>query len=115
MDSYYFCNTVLEEAKALALAGTRKVTLRDLHIHIDNSTVQNSKLTTGELDEVRLIRGDHPPYLPDIAPSDFWFFGWNKREMNGQAFSSRGRSKHSYSKFGQEWIPVNFSAYLMNG
>jgi hypothetical protein len=25
------------------------------------------------------------------------------------------RSKQSYSICGQEWIPVNFSAYLMNG
>jgi hypothetical protein len=29
MDSYYFCNTVLEAVKAGALAGTWKATLRD--------------------------------------------------------------------------------------
>jgi hypothetical protein len=46
-------------------------------------------LTKGKLDEIRLIRWDHPPYSPDIAPSDFWFFGWSKREMKGQAFSGR--------------------------
>jgi hypothetical protein len=47
MDSYSFCNTVLERIKVYALAGTRKATLRDFHIHIDNCKVYNSKLTKG--------------------------------------------------------------------
>jgi histone-lysine N-methyltransferase SETMAR len=81
MDSYDFCNTVLERVKAGALAGTRKATLRDFHLHMDNCKVDNSKLTKGKLDEIRLTRWDHPPYSPDIAPSDFWFFGWSKRKM----------------------------------
>jgi hypothetical protein len=29
------------------------------------------------------------PYSPNITASDFWFFGWSKREMKGQASSSR--------------------------
>jgi hypothetical protein len=56
MDSYYLCNTVLEGIETGALAGTRKATLRDFHIHIDNCKVHNSKLTKGKLDEIRLIR-----------------------------------------------------------
>jgi hypothetical protein len=89
MDSYYFCNIVLEGVKAGALAGIRKATLRDFHVYMDNCKVHNSKSTKRKLDEIRLIRWDHPPYLPNIAPSDFWFFGWSKREMTGQASSSR--------------------------
>jgi hypothetical protein len=49
MDSSDFCNTVLEGVKAGALAGTRKATLRDFYIHIDNRKVHNSKLTKGKL------------------------------------------------------------------
>jgi hypothetical protein len=89
MDSYHFCNTVLEGVKSGALDGTRRATLRDFHIHRDNCTVDNLKFTKRKLDEIRLIRWDHPPYSPDITPSDFWFFGWTKREMKRQAFSSR--------------------------
>jgi hypothetical protein len=89
MDSYYFCNTLLAGVKTGACAGTQKAILRDFHIHMDNCKVHNSKLTKEKLHEIRLIRWDHPPYLPYIARSDFWFFGWSKREMNGQAFSSR--------------------------
>jgi hypothetical protein len=36
MDFYYFCNTVLEGVEAAALVGTRKATLRNVHIHMDN-------------------------------------------------------------------------------
>jgi hypothetical protein len=56
MDSYSFCNTVLERIKAGAIAGRRKATLRDFHIHMDNCKIHNSKLTKGKLDEIRLIR-----------------------------------------------------------
>jgi hypothetical protein len=54
-----------------------------------NCKVLDSKLTKGKFDKIRFIRWGHPPYPPDIAPSDFRFFGWNKREMKGQAFSGR--------------------------
>jgi hypothetical protein len=87
-DAYYFCNTVLEGVKAGALAGTRKATLSYYHIHLDNCKVHNSKLTKGKLEEIRLIRWNYPAYSPDITPTDFWFFGWSKNEMKGQAFSS---------------------------
>jgi hypothetical protein len=56
MDSYYFCNTVLERVKTGTLAGIRKVALRNFHIHLDNCKVHNSKLAQGKLDEIRLIR-----------------------------------------------------------
>jgi hypothetical protein len=41
------------------------------------------------LEEIRLIRWDHSPYSLDLAPSDFWFFGWSKKEMKEPAFSKR--------------------------
>jgi hypothetical protein len=71
MDSYCFCNIVLEGVRVGALAGTRKTTLRDFHIPMDKCKVHNSKLTKGKLDEVRPIRWSHSPYSPDIAPPDF--------------------------------------------
>jgi hypothetical protein len=89
MDSYYFCNIVLEGVKAGALAAT----LRDFHIQRDNCKVHNSRLMKGKSDEIRLIRRDRPPNSPDVASSDFWYFGWSKREMKGQAFSSRDAVK----------------------
>jgi hypothetical protein len=78
MDSYHFCNTIVEGVKAGAIVGTQKETLRDLHIHMDNRKVYHSELTKRKLDKIRLIRWDHPPFSPDNAPSDFWFSGGAK-------------------------------------
>jgi hypothetical protein len=71
VDSYYLCGTVLEGVKAGTLAGTRKATLTDFHIHMGNYKVHNSDLTKGKLDEIQLIRWDHLPHSLDIAPLHF--------------------------------------------
>jgi hypothetical protein len=47
-----------------------------------------------EIDEKKIERDlahsmGPSPHSPDVAPSDFWFFGWSKRKISGQAFSSR--------------------------
>jgi hypothetical protein len=73
MDSYDFCNAVLEGVKARALVGTRRATLRDIHIHMDNCKVHNSKLTKGKLDDIRLIRWDHPHTHQILHPRIFSF------------------------------------------
>jgi hypothetical protein len=52
-----------------------KATLRDFQVQMDNHKIHYSKLAKGTLDEIRLIRSDHSPYSPDIAPSDFGFSG----------------------------------------
>jgi histone-lysine N-methyltransferase SETMAR len=83
MDPYYSCNTVLEGVKVSPFAGTRKETLRDVHIYMDNCNVHNPKLTKGKLDKIRFIRRDHSPYSPDIAPSDFWVLGQRRDEGRG--------------------------------
>jgi hypothetical protein len=57
------------------------------------------------LDEIWLIRRDHPQYSPDISPADFWFFGWRKREMKGQAFSSKRAVKTLLLEM---WARMNF-------
>ena len=32
----------------------------------------------------------HPPYSPDLAPSDYWLFGDPTRALEGRAFNNRG-------------------------
>jgi [histone H3]-lysine36 N-dimethyltransferase SETMAR len=44
--------------------------------------VQNSLMTTG------LVQLDHPPYSPDLAPSDFYLFPAMKRILRGKRYSS---------------------------
>jgi hypothetical protein len=73
---------------------------------MDNCKGHNSKLTKGKLDEIRLLRWGHSPYSPDIAPLDFWFFWWSKRDMKGPAFSSREVVKTFLLEM---WVRMDFS------
>lgn len=41
-----------------------------------------------KIHELRFELLDHPPYSPDLAPSDFFLFPRLKVELGGQKFSS---------------------------
>jgi histone-lysine N-methyltransferase SETMAR len=47
---------------------------RRLGIHADDVIPHASKRLTDFLDANRVTRAFHPPYSPDIAPSDFFYF-----------------------------------------
>ena len=44
------------------------------HFHQDNTPVHNSILVTDYLTKMGIKTVPHPPYSPDIGPSDFWLF-----------------------------------------
>ena len=44
------------------------------HFHQDNAPVHNSILVTDYLTKMGIKTLHQPPYSPDLAPSDFWFF-----------------------------------------
>jgi hypothetical protein len=58
------------------------------YLHMDNCRVHTSKLCTQFLSSSCFIKMPHPPYSPDIAPSDFFLFGDVKRQLMGKHFSS---------------------------
>jgi hypothetical protein len=79
-------------------------------------TTVNYTILTDErkLNEIWAIQWGLPQYSPDIASSDFWSFSWSKREMKGQICLSKEADRTFSLKYGEKWIPVNFSACLIN-
>ncbi len=57
-------------------------------LHMDNASPHTSRLTRLYL----LLTGfhvlRHPPYSPDIAPSNFWFFPRVKKALRGRRFAN---------------------------
>ena len=53
-----------------------------------------------------LKRAPHPPYSPDIAPSDFFLFGYIKNKMEGQSYESRKEVKKCITDILQQ-IPTD--------
>jgi hypothetical protein len=54
-----------------------------LWLHADNARPQTPKVSTDYVTRNAMKRALHPPYSPDLAPSDFFLFGYMKRKLMG--------------------------------
>jgi histone-lysine N-methyltransferase SETMAR len=86
--SYYFCETIAPKFVECAPMGSRQARGERLTIHMDNPSPHRSKQTTEFLSSLPVISAPHPPYSPDLAPSDFYLFGKVKHLFMGQKFES---------------------------
>ncbi len=57
--------------------------LRTFWLHMDNAPAHRARLTHLFIERMRINIMPHPPYSPDIAPSDFWFFPALKKPLRG--------------------------------
>jgi hypothetical protein len=53
----------------------------------------------------------HPPYSPDLAPSDYWLFPKLKETLKGQHFSSDAEVEAAVRK----WISSKPENFFMGG
>ena len=56
---------------------------RKIWLHLDNCRVHNSKQSSEKIEASGFKRTPHPPYSPDVAPSDFFLFGYTKLNLKG--------------------------------
>lgn len=56
--------------------------------HQDNAPAHSSAVATAKLAELRYELLPHPPYSPDLAPSDFFLFPNMKKWLGGKRFTS---------------------------
>ncbi|KFD56292.1 hypothetical protein M513_02747 [Trichuris suis] len=93
--SYY--KAVLRKLKT-ALARKRR---RKLHLgvlfHHDNAPAHSSRTVRTVLREFRWEVIPHPPYSPDVAPSDFFLFSKLKEHLKGTLFESMDDAKRAVS------------------
>ena len=87
-NSTYFAEHVLRP-----LAGKKEKIwpMRKNHkiwIHLDNCKAHNSKHPDEEIQLLGFKRAPHPPYSPDLAPSDFFLFDHVKRKLGSQSFKT---------------------------
>ena len=55
--------------------------------HQDNTTSHTSAVAMTKINELRFDLLDHPPYSPDLVPSDLFLFPHPKIVLGGQRFS----------------------------
>ena len=87
-DSNYFISHILCEIEQLKLQKTVKRKKIQYYLHLDNSHVHNSKVSQEKITKIGFLRAPHPAYSPDVAPSDFYLFGYVKNRLERQEFRS---------------------------
>ena len=61
---------------------------KKINFHQDNAPAHKSVLAMGKLRDLHYELLEHPPYSPDLAPSDIYLFPKLKLFLAGQRFSS---------------------------
>ncbi len=57
-----------------------------LFLHMNNAPAHTANVTKAFLQRHSVQLIPHPPYSPDLAPNDFWFYGELKKPLRGQRF-----------------------------
>jgi histone-lysine N-methyltransferase SETMAR len=61
---------------------------RKLVVHADNARAHTAHKCRTFCEENGLRLASHPPYSPDLAPSDFFLFGYVNEHFKGMVFLS---------------------------
>lgn len=116
-NSKFFSDTVLDNL-------SKNISTKGYYLHMDNA---KPHIVPQKLKELGIIRLEHPPYSPDIAPSDFFLFGYLKNMLQGYEFDDE---KQLYDKVNEllysipkttlenvynEWIERLYTVIQSNG
>jgi hypothetical protein len=79
----YHSDNIVPQIAAFRNVGSHRKKI----IHADNTGLHVVKCVTEDMDHNSLKRAGHPPYSPDIAPSNFCLFGYIKHQLQGHEFT----------------------------
>jgi len=83
-----FCPNPLTRLDEKFVRKTRFAKKKKIIFHQDNAPAHKSVLLMGKLRDLHYELLEHPPYSPDLDPSDFFLFPKLKLFLAGQRFSS---------------------------
>ena len=84
---------ILKNQLLPAVAEMRPELVGKFIIHQDNATPHKAQIVTEFLVEEGIETLRHPPYSPDLAPSDFSLFDTLKLSLRGRQFPSRSNPR----------------------
>ena len=79
--------------------------------HHDNAPAYSSRIVRDVLKEFRWELLPHPPYRPDLAPSDFFLFPKLKEHLKGVYFNDINEAKQA----AKTWLTKWSADYFKNG
>jgi transposase len=86
-NSQFFTDTVLPSIEKKLAECRPKLRTTAAHLHVDNAKPHTSKMSIEMIEELGFILVPQPPYFPDLAPCDFFLFGYLKQHLEGKYFT----------------------------
>ena len=80
--------TLLEKVAHKLRESRSHLQRKTIILHHDNAPAHKSAKVTAKIEELGIRTLPHPPYSPDLAPSDYFLFGSLKNFLAGNRFSS---------------------------
>ncbi len=65
----------------------------------DNAPVHTSRVAKAAVNKNGFVELSHPPYSPDLAPSDFYLFPNLKKSLRGRRFANDEAPKDAVQQF----------------
>jgi histone-lysine N-methyltransferase SETMAR len=109
IDSVYYADLV-QRARKLR----RKSRVSKLYYLHDNAPIHTSELSSAKIVDCGLELLPHPPYSPDLAPSDFYLFNHLKKTLRGRHFASKEDLKDAVTRFLNEKPPDFFKIAFLD-
>ena len=76
----------------------------------DNALLQSSVQTQDIITSIKWEQMDHPPYSPDLAPSDYHLFLYLKKFLGGKWFDN-----NDLKDTVQKWLTLQVAAFYEEG
>lgn len=101
MNGQYYANLLPQVREAVVQKRRGKLTRGVLFLQ-DNAPVHTARVARQALKDTGFSEIDHPPYSPDLAPSDFFLFSNLKKDLRGLRFADENEMKDAVFRHFEE-------------
>ncbi|GBP68762.1 Histone-lysine N-methyltransferase SETMAR [Eumeta japonica] len=92
MNGQYYANLLAQAREAVVQKRRGKLSRGVLFLQ-DNASVHTARVSRQALKDTGFSEIDHPPYSPDLAPSNYFLFSNLKKELRGRRFVDDNQMK----------------------
>jgi histone-lysine N-methyltransferase SETMAR len=98
VNSQVYCEQLTRLKQAIAATRPR-LTENGVVFHHDNASAHTSKMTKKKIQDLRWDPLSHPPYSPDLAPTDYHLFRSLQHFLAGKTFKTKEDIEESIGLF----------------
>jgi histone-lysine N-methyltransferase SETMAR len=88
MNSTYFANNIIDVIAGSCYPNGRQPHSRKVMLHFDNAPIHSTDTVNDRMTLRELERMKHPPYSSDLAPCDFFLFGYLKENLANKQYAT---------------------------